>query len=294
MSTIRNAQVDLENEFTNRSKAAAIAQAQLAVAQAKLKVLELGGSVPGEIAIPGGPSIPAAPTQPVAPKGNAVFKDSISKAGEQPAAPASAPAKAAEPQAPTKRINIIEKEYLILSTEADVELKRDQIQFDKMMKLIYKVVALANRKAVQSDQEYISEMNIKLQAQSFRIRDTYNTWTHVTITVVSTVVSVGGAVCGLSPLFPKLVAPGIAAELAKQSQAIGTAGQGLQALGSLASNRTEGTRTVLQYTLKTDESKLDDRKGAKQKHNDLIRRAAEDYKALANMLFETSRAMNGG
>lgn len=224
-------------------------------------------------------SIQTVPAQRPAVEPDSYYQDTIGKAGEA---------------LPVKR-KTIESTYDKISIRIDEELKKDEINYEKILNEVFKIVALMMRLSVKTDQEYINQMKIEIKAESHKIKATYNTWTGITITVISAGVCIAGAAAGFAQFAPaKYIAADTGTRLAGLSQSVGTAGTGIQSLGTLETNRKEGERQFRQLTLKTAQDKEEDRKNAKHGNKELGKKSLESVKEVDHLLFETFRSVAGG
>lgn len=198
------------------------------------------------------------------------------------------------PAKPAHYNNHIENHFDAISQSIDDELLKHNIDFEKLQAMIFKIVMLHMRKAAKVDQEYISELNVQIKAQSLKVQETYNTWMHVGITVISATVSIGAGVCGLSPFAPaSFINADTARNLAANAVNIGTAGTGINYLGGIANSRSEGKRGYYQLDLQRAQGKEEDRKGARHNHNDIRKNAKEAHAQFMHLRHETNRSMMG-
>lgn len=182
-----------------------------------------------------------------------------------------------------------------LSKKIDEELLKPNVNFEKLQAMVYKLIMLLMRRTAKADQEFITEMGVQIKAQTAQIKDTYNTWPTLIVTVVSAGVSIGAGGMGFAQFMPtKYIAAETAKQLALQSQTMSNVGTSLQSLTSLASNRSEGQRQVFQMMLQRIQGKEEDRKGAKHKHGETGKEARDSLKSAGQTEHDTVRTMLGG
>lgn len=224
--------------------------------------------------------VQVAPVQNIQPV-NPYYQDTIGKAGE-------------DQEIMARKRNSVDYHYETLSKSIEDELNKIDVEFEKLQALVQKIVCLMMRRAAKDDQEYIQKMNIEIKKLGEQIQRTYNSWTGITVSVLSAAVSIGGGAAGLAPLAPaKLILPATASMLHGASQAIGTAGTGIGAISSILNNRQEGERTVLQLDLKRTESKEEDRKGAKHHNKEVAKKALDRLEESNRLSHDTISKMAG-
>jgi hypothetical protein len=177
------------------------------------------------------------------------------------------------------------------SKSFEIEIKKDNRNFEKLLSLVHDIVMLVMRKAVKTDQEYLTEVADQIKVQSMAIKKTYDSKLNVTITVISAGIGLFGGAAGLSQFLPaSIISQQTAVYLSQNAQAIGNAGTSLSGLGSLVNLNNEGKRTYLQLELKRIEGKEEDRKGAKHSNKELIKTANAAQKELNQMRHEAAKA----
>lgn len=205
----------------------------------------------------------------------------------------SSPAFAAMPEVIEKLVteNLDEK-IEKLGKMIDQEIKKPDRSFEKLQALVYMLVMGVMHKFKQMDQEYILDSGAQIKIQAIKVRDTYNTWPAVAITVVSTAISVAGGAAGLSPLLPVAwIAPQTAQIFAGASQALSTAGTGLGGVGSIFNSQSESVRFVLQIDLEEFKKKREDKEGSKQNKSARSNEARSSSQEAIKLDFETRRAI---
>lgn len=240
------------------------------------------------------PSVPPDPIEPVQPAATNYYADTMSKAGTELPQVSNA-ANVVESKPRTTRVRVtVEAQYDQVSNEIDEQLRRQDVDFEKLQMMVHNIVMLMMRRAVKTDHDYIREMTVQIKAQAVQIQGTYNTWPGLTITLISAGIGIGGGIAGLTPLFPSAwIAAETANTLNHASQAISSAGTGLGGVGSIFNSRSEGQRQVLQITLRHTQDKEEDRKGAKQGNNETRKSARAAQEEFFRSRHEATKAMCG-
>lgn len=155
----------------------------------------------------------------------------------------------------------LHQHYEILSKKINEALNAENRDYEKIHAMILRFCMIHMRNVSKEDQEYIARIGDQIKVQAGKIRDTYNTYPVVVITIISSVVSVGGGVAG----FSSLIRPNseVARAFAQNAQQISTASTGISGVGSLLNSRNEGDRQILQLTMKRDQDKEEEKKGSK-------------------------------
>lgn len=189
-------------------------------------------------------------------------------------------------------VSLIETKLSQVSLEIENELQKGERDFEKLQTLVYNIIMLTMRNSAKADHEYINEMADQIKVHSIKIKDTYNTWSGVTVTVISAAISFAGGASGLTPFLPSsIIAADTAAKLAQNAQALATAGTGVGSIGSLLSSRQEGERGVYQIELKTIETKKDHREEAKRSNNEARKAARAAQDEFTRMRHETAKTV---
>lgn len=187
-------------------------------------------------------------------------------------------------------VSLIEARMNHVSQAIEEELQKDGRDFEKLHALVYNIIMLAMRNSVKADHEYIKEMTDQVKIHSIKIKDTYNTWSGMSVTVISATISIAGGVAGMAPFLPSsVIASDAAQQLARNAQNIGTAGTGGQSIGSLFNSKEEGKRGTYQIDLKYIESNKDHREEAKQSHNRTKETARAAHDQFMNMVHDTAK-----
>jgi len=154
----------------------------------------------------------------------------------------------------TKKPNIIEEQVRAISDDVDAILKSQNIDFEKLQAMVYKIVALYMRQSSKVNKEHIAELKIQVRVHAVKIQQTYNSWKGKTITIISAVAGVAAGAAGLSNI-PRL---------ASQSMALSSASTSFGGLSSIFQQPLEGERTVLQTEQQMLNQKKDDKKESSQ------------------------------
>lgn len=172
--------------------------------------------------------------------------------------------------------DLIEWQIKTLSDKIDEALATpgQEIDFDRVQAMIYRLIMVLMRRTVKTDQEFITEMGLKIGIKAVNIKDQHNTWPYLLLTVAAGGVSIFGGLIGFAPL-TTLFSPATADLLQKASQGVGTAGTGMSGIGSLLKERTEGIKGFMQYEQERMKGKESDKKEAKGSHNNSLKTAKE-------------------
>ena len=233
--------------------------------------------------------VPAQPAQPI--PVNPYYQDTISKAGEAVPAPKSENGIASGNVTVVTNRGRVDYRLEEISSQIDAELEKEDRDFEKLQTMIYSVIMLMMRLSAKTDHQNIHEIQIKIKQQAQEIRATYNTWQGVTVTVVSSAVSIGAGVMGLTPFMPlSIIAANNAAHCASAATSVASAGTGIGGLGSIINNRSEGNRRVYEIYLKQTQDTEDERKSSKHTKTDHIKTAKAARDEFARSRHEAFRA----
>lgn len=194
--------------------------------------------------------------------------------------------------APGQGSEILIRHMEALSRKIDEALKAENRDFDKIHALVLRFCMIHMRNVSKEDQEYIAKIGDQIKVQAGKIRDTYNTWPVLTVTLVSSAVSIGGGAAGFSSFM--MPSSEIAKVFASNSQQISTASTGISGISSLLNSRNEGDRQILQLTMKRDQDREEEKKSAKHGNKESqkgFRSAAEE---LFRNIAETIRSILRG
>lgn len=180
------------------------------------------------------------------------------------------------PQTP----ELLKHHYDILSKNIDEALKAENRDYEKIHAMILRFCMIHMRNVSKEDQEYISRIGDQIKVQAGKIRDTHNTYPVVIITLVSSVISIGGGIAG----FSSLIHPNseLARTFAQNAHQISTASTGISGVSSLFNSRNEGDRQIMQLIMKRDQDKEEEKKGSKHGNK-------ESQKLHSNALIEFFR-----
>lgn len=180
-----------------------------------------------------------------------------------------------------KASDTVEKQIDNFKKRIDQEIAKKPRDADMLLAMALFCIMLTMRKEVKTDQEIATSYGNQILVETDKTAATYNTWTTLTITIVAGAVGVAGGVAGSAILMPsKYIATETARALNSASTSISGASTALSSVGSLASNSSERTRTVLQMTIKRLEHKEEDRKSAKHSNNDSKKSALDSLKGV--------------
>lgn len=249
------------------------------------------------------PEAKALPVPPVQLVVNPYYVDTIAKATEDPTVNLSTTANFAyTPVAdavleegssiPEEHKGVIEVRYEKLSLEFDQEILKDNPNFDVLMGTILKLFGYQMRTAAKEDQERVFEYNEKIHVQSHEIKNTYNKWHGMTITVISGTISIAGGLAGLTPLLSaNVIDPGMANYLQHAATPISQAGTGVGSFSTLVNNQSEGQRTVMQIYLKRFQDSEQENKDKKHTHKQHVETVRNLFQEFNRNKAEAIRAM---
>lgn len=187
--------------------------------------------------------------------------------------------------------DLIEYQINILSDKIDQALQSQDIDFDRVQALIYRLIMVLMRRSVKSDQEFITNMGLKIQVHAEKIKDQHNTWPNLVVTVVAGGVSIVGGLLGVAPM-TNLFSPDMAKAMQGASQAVGTAGTGISGIGSLLKERTDGIKGFLQFEQQRMQGKESDKKEAKGSHTQSLKTAKEGLQSKDRDIHEAVSSTN--
>ena len=192
----------------------------------------------------------------------------------------------------SSNVSLLDAKINHVSNAIEEELQKDQRDFEKLHSLVYDIIMLTMRNSAKSDHEYINEMADQVKVHSIKIKDTYNTWSGMSVTVISAAISFAGGAAGLTPFLPTTILPAETAKmLATNASAYSSAGTGVGSIGSLFNSRSEGQRGVYQIDLKHIESNKDHREDAKRSNNEARKTARAANDEFNRMRHETAKAV---
>lgn len=157
--------------------------------------------------------------------------------------------------------NLLRRHMDALSKKINEALLAETVDYERIHVMMLRFCMIHMRHVVKDDQEYISKIGDQIKVQSGKIRDSYNTWPVVTITLVSSAVSIVGGVAGFSTIIRP--ASEIARTFAQNAQQISTMSTGISGVSSLLNSRNEGNRGVLQNAQRRDQDKEEEKKSSK-------------------------------
>lgn len=157
--------------------------------------------------------------------------------------------------------NLLQRHMDALSKKINKALLAESVDYERIHVMMLRFCMIHMRHVVKDDQEYISKIGDQIKVQSGKIRDSYNTWPVVTITLVSSAVSIVGGVAG----FSTIIQPGseIARTFAQNAQQVSTMSTGISGVSSLFNSRNEGNRGVLQNEQRRTQDKEEEKKNSK-------------------------------
>ena len=221
------------------------------------------------------------------------YVDTIAKVGEMPSIQSSTSTTTTYPyvdeienvegnEETAENKGIIEIRYEKLSVVFDSEIMKNNPNFNVLMETILKLFGYQMRIATKEDQERILEFHKKINVQSHEIKDTYNKWHGVGITLVS------GGLTGVGGAFGLFASAG-----STVGSSISSIGTGVGSFSSLVNNQSEGQRTVMQIYLRRfqdSEQENKDKKQTNKQHIETVRNVAD---AFLRALHDAFRSVSG-
>jgi len=162
-------------------------------------------------------------------------------------------------------------------------------QFRNILSQIYKVMTLLHRLGSKENKNYALNKELTMQVEIKKIKNTYNAWGMLAITVLSAGVTIAGGVVGIFSALPGTAAgedlaklgsvfasfknKDFAKNISSISQAISGIGQGTGVFGKIFENKNEAERAVLQFHQSQLQRKHEDSNRAYSEENQLAREA---------------------
>jgi hypothetical protein len=166
-------------------------------------------------------------------------------------------------------------------------------EFRNVLAQVYKVMLVLHRLGCREDKTYALDKEIEMTVEIKKIKDTYNTWSVLTITCISGGLTIIGGVMGIFGAFPGTAAgdalgklPGLksffdvsgagdkakaAADLIAKisgiSSSVSGVGQGIGAFGSIVEKKSQAERDTLQFFLQQMQRKNEDRNSSNRDEN---------------------------
>lgn len=172
------------------------------------------------------------------------------------------------------RLNAIEAYYVQLDEQLDAELaKGDKANLHKLHALSSRITACGSRDSIRQDHQHIWDKADRIKNCVEEIMGTYAGGWNIALLAVSAIVSIGGGLCGLSPLTgTRVFSAAVTTTLSAASQPVSQAGTGLSTFGSIFDKINEGQRTGHQHDQSVHRSSSDDRTRASNQTHDLVQR----------------------
>jgi hypothetical protein len=134
-------------------------------------------------------------------------------------------------------------DQLFIQTDAELQ-KGDKADHEKIYQQVRKIVTWLMHKAGIIDQHYANEQSFEVIIHVKKLKDSYNNWLGLAVTVVfaglqvaSGGMGVGGALAGAGDAFTKI------------ATGLGTVGGAGNLLTGIFNQRSEGSRVIIQFDL---------------------------------------------
>ena len=160
----------------------------------------------------------------------------------------------------------------------EVMTKGGEANYEKLQQLVFPLMMLLFRRSAQIDQEFVSEMGLKVTTQAMAIKDTYNSWHGIAITIVASSVGLVGGGLSFSQIIPGL-APETVQMLTQSAQPLSGASSAINSIGGIFENQTQAKRGVEQMWFEKFRTKEDAARTSKRTNSetvDSVKRAAEE------------------
>lgn len=169
--------------------------------------------------------------------------------------------------------------------ELDKLLADPNFDHSRVLEQALKVIMLMSRLLGDTEREYVLDTEPELFAKVKELKGTYNTWSVLALTVVSSSITIAGGFVGMGSAIPGTslgqtmgnAAPNAlgwlsnadwAKKLADIGQGMGAVGQGTGGFTSLFNNSNEAKRTVVQVMIEEVKRKRGDRDDAARQQRD--------------------------
>lgn len=182
-------------------------------------------------------------------------------------------------------------DQLIIDTDAELQ-KGESANHDKIYQQVRKIVTLLMHRAGIIDQHYANEQSYEVIIHVKKLKDTYNSWLGLTITVVSAGLTVAGGVMGVGG-----VIGGASEAFLKLATSVGSIGGGTNMLSSIFNSRNEGSRVIVQFDLEEVKRHRDQKFEGARKNDQSRQQAlqnAEQGEYVRHKMFSEQTGSTGG
>lgn len=189
--------------------------------------------------------------------------------------------------------NHIQTRLNSLSQAFDEELKKQPPNNEVLQSLIYPLMMLMFRRSAQIDQEFISELGVKIQVQAVEIKDGHNSWHGIAITITASAIGIVGGGLSFAQLIPG-IAPGLAQTLAASAQPVSGTSTAISSIGGIFDNKRQGTLGFLQMQHERSKTKEENSRSAKRTTNESVNSTKETWARFTDEFFRFRRELVSG
>lgn len=186
--------------------------------------------------------------------------------------------------------NHIEARLNALSKSFDEELKKQPPNNEVLQALIYPLMMLMFRRSAQIDQEFVSELGVKIQSQAVEIRDGHNSWHGIAITITASAVGIVGGGLAFAQLIPG-IAPGLAQTLAASAQPVSGTSTAISSIGGIFDNKRQGNLGFLQMQHELSKTKKENSLSAKRTTTESVNSTKETWAGFIREYFDFRRRL---
>ncbi|MFQ5729198.1 MAG: hypothetical protein ACE5GN_02415 [Waddliaceae bacterium] len=201
-------------------------------------------------------------------------------------------------------VDIVENEL----SKITAMLKNPKCDIRVLIDQICRIAMALHRQGALENKTYVLDKELELSLEISNVKNTYNGWKVLTITIVSGGVTILGGVIGIAGVVPGTAAGSALAGMAPKvlsvfgnagaktafssiSGGMGGIGQGTGAFGKIFENQSEAERAVHQFILNQGQTKLGDRNQASASEVQLIREALRKAEATDSEAHQTIKLL---
>ncbi|ADI38321.1 hypothetical protein [Waddlia chondrophila] len=176
----------------------------------------------------------------------------------------------------------------------------------RVLEQAFKVIQLMSRMLGNMEKEYVLDQESVLFVKAKELKGTYNTWSVLALTIVSSSVTIGGGFVGMGAAIPGTTlgqtlgnaSPNAlgwlgnaawAKKLGSIGQGMGAVGQGSGGFTSLMNNSNEAKRTVFQVVIEEVKRKRGDRDDAARQMRDQSYSAANNCRQAIQAIHQAAQ-----
>ena len=193
----------------------------------------------------------------------------------------------------------------------DKLLEDPNFDHSRVLEQAFKVIQLMSRMLGNMEKEYVLDHEPELFAKAKELKGTYNTWSVLALTIVSSSVTIAGGFVGMGSAIPGTslgqtmgnAAPNAlgwlgsadwAKKLADIGQGMGAVGQGTGGFSSLLNNSNEAKRVVFQIMIEEVKRKRGDRDDAARQMRDQSYSAANNCRQAVQAAHNAAQQVLSG